>query len=92
MRKKPAGNISNPDSLEQIEKEFSDCADTIDKLLTFDDFVVTDALRYFEDSINRLEQNLPKNHPHLDRTGVLLGSNVLGSLSTLYVRTDEKFP
>lgn len=87
MRKKLAGNISNPDSLKQIEKEFSDYADSIHKLLTFDDFVVKDALNYFDDPIQILERNFPQN-PALDklRMGRKSVSNIRehGSLKPFY--------
>ena len=51
MRKKREIVTPTSESLEKIEKEFSDYAASIDKLLTFDEFVLDAALKYYKEAI-----------------------------------------
>lgn len=83
MKKK--GEIVTPtaDSLENIEKEFSEYATSIEKLLTFDEFVLDAALKHYDEAIRVLE------HSGYDQSSVVIKKLNMGRLSLANIKENQ---
>lgn len=67
MTKKTRISATTAKSLDQIEKEFSEYAESIDKLLTFDEYVLEAALRHFDGAIETLERGGLTQNPAFNK-------------------------